>query len=265
MNQRISDLFLAAPTGDDQFRVEPAAGSGFLYGGLTMGIAATVAGATIDTGLVPKSLRTAFLRFGEWGPVDVGVEQVHDSRSFAGRRLRLTQGDRTIAVADVSFHRPDEGVDRQDAPRPDVPAPDDLDPAAALLGGLDPIELRPVRGVRPIGRATPARIHPYWCRVREDLGKDPVAHGAAMAFMSDYLVTSSPFDPGADEAAGLRSYTLEHTLWFHRPFAADRWLLFDAVPLTQSGGRFVSRGTVHDERGALVASFVQEGLIRPAA
>jgi acyl-CoA thioesterase II len=260
MSHRFSELLAFAPTADDRYRAEPAWGSGFLFGGLTMGVAITVAGATVDDALVPKSLRTAFLSFGEWGPMDVDVERVNTSRSFAGRRLRLRQGDRTVAVLDVTFHRPEEGVDRQRATAPQVPGPDDCEDLVVQLGGVRPIELRPVRATHghPIGR-----IHPFWSRVHGDLGNDPVAHAAGLAFMSDYMVVYSPFEPGSGEAAGLRSFTLEHSVWFHRPFAADRWLLFDAEPLTQSGGRFVTRGTVHDDDGALVASFVQEGFVRP--
>jgi acyl-CoA thioesterase II len=224
-----------------------------------MAIAVAVSSATVEPDLVPKSLRTAFLSTGEWGAMDVAVERVNTSRSFSGRRLRLEQNGRCLAVADVSFHRPEEGVDRSYSVPPPVPDPSVLGPGRNWSGGLDVMEVRPVA---PAGRALTGRLHPYWARIREDLGAGHMINGTALAFMSDFAVIFSPFDPSTQEAIGWRSLTLEHCLWFHRPFRASDWLLFDAGPLTQSGGRYVTRGTVHDQRGVLVASFVQEGVIR---
>ena len=191
--------------------------------------------------------------------MDVTVERVNTSRSFSGRRLQLEQDGRCLAVADVTFHRPEEGIDRSYAePRP-VPDATELEPGRGWSGGFDVMEVRPL--VPGDGRLT-GRLHPYWARIREDLGAGHMINGAALAFMSDFAVIYSPFDASIREAVGWRSLTLEHCLWFHRPFQASNWLLFDAGPLTQSGGRYVTRGTIHDERGVLVASFVQEGVIR---
>ena len=89
-------------------------------------------------------------------------------------------------------------------------------------------------------------------------------HAAAVAFVSDYLVIYTPFDPGSGSGESVLSRTLEHSLWFHRPVDANTWLLIDAVPVSVVDGHYASRGTVHDESGALVASFVQEGFVRPA-
>jgi acyl-CoA thioesterase II len=250
------------PRGEDRFRAGPSGRSGFLFGGLTMAIAAAVAGRTVEPDLVPKSMRTAFLSTGEWAAMDVAVERVNTSRSFSGRRLSLEQDGRCIAVADVTFHRPEEGSDRTYATVPTVPDAAELGPGRSWSGGLDVMEVRPVV---PVEGAMTGRLHPYWARIREDLGGDHLINGAALAFMSDFAVIFSPFDPSTREAVGWRSLTLEHCLWFHRPFSASRWLLFDAGPLTRSGGRYVTRGDIHDERGALVASFVQEGVIRRVA
>jgi acyl-CoA thioesterase II len=255
----LTALLPIAPRGEDRFRAGPVGTGAFLFGGLTMAIAVAVSARTVEPGLVPKSLRTAFLSTGEWGAMDVGVERVNTSRSFAGRRLQLEQDGRCLAVADATFHRPDEGVDRSYSVPPPAPDPETLGPGRGWSGGFDVMEVRPLV---PAGRALTGRLHPYWARIREDLGPGHMINGAALAFMSDFAVIFSPFDPSLREAIGWRSLTLEHCLWFHRPFQASSWLLFDAGPLTQSGGRYVSRGTVHDQRGVLVASFVQEGVIR---
>lgn len=261
MTDRFSELLELRPERPGSFIAGPDAGEGFLYGGLTMAVALAATAATVDRPLVPMSMRTAFLSFGTWGAMQAGVEPVHDSRSFANRRVLLQQAEgRRIAAADVTFHAPEEGPEKQYRPAPAVPPPESLGRFDTLTGGLDLMELRPVG---PVGAFPSGRIHPYWARVHEDQGDSPAANAAALAFMSDYMVIFSPFEPGHGEARMWRSFTLEHTIWFHAFVHAGEWLLFDAEPLGRAGGRYVTRGTVHDRRERLVASFVQEGFTRP--
>jgi acyl-CoA thioesterase II len=262
MTTRFDQLLTSHPLGDQRFQLEPV-GSGFLYGGLTMAMALAPASKTVDEGLVPMVLRCNFLSFGEWGPTQVTIEQVNSTRTFVILRCLLHQGDRLVAVADLTFHRPEAGRDVQHAAPPAVDAPAALASTSSAFGSegpVDPFEVRPVRSDAVKGAD---RFHPFWARTREAMPADPALHAAALAFMSDYRVIHSPFEPGTNDGNGLRSFTLEHTVWFHRPFDANCWMLFDCLPLTESGGRFVSRGTVHDEHGALLASLVQEGFIRP--
>jgi len=255
----LSALLSIAQLGEDRFRAGPEEHGGFLFGGFTMAVALAVAGRTVAPELVPKSLRTAFLSEGKWGAMEASTQQVNTSRSFSGRRVSIQQAGRTIAVADATFHRPEEGIDRSACVAPHVPSPSDLGSGRDWSYGLDAIEVRPLT---PVAGDMTGRLHPYWARIREDLDDGHLINGAALAFMSDFAVIFSPFDPSIREAVGWRSLTLEHCVWFHRPFRASRWLLFDASPLTQSGGRYVTRGTIFDEGGTLVASFVQEGLTR---
>lgn len=225
-----------------------------------MGIALRAAGSTVEDGLLPKSLRMSFVTFGRRTSLDASVEDVHTGRSFARRNVRILQEGRTVATAEATFHRPEEGVDLQLVRAPDIPAPAELQPVPGMLPEAHTIELKPVD---PSAHGA-GRIHPYWCRIDQNLGDAPLVQAAGLAFMSDYMVVHSPFEPGEGEAESMSSFTLEHCLWFHRPFRSDSWLLFDAVPLSRSEGRFLSRGTVFDHRGTLVASFVQEGLTRAA-
>jgi acyl-CoA thioesterase II len=262
VNSSLSALLPITSHGEDRFLAGPPSSGGFLFGGLTMAIATAVAGRTVEPDLVPMSLRTAFVSAGEWGPMDVAVERVNTSRTFSGRRLRLEQEGRCIAVADVTFHRPEEGTDRTYVAAGQVPDPTEMGSGRSWSGGLDVMEVRPLA---PVDGPMTGRLHPYWARIRENVGDDQLINGTALAFESDFAVIFSPFDPATHEAVGWRSLTLEHCLWFHRPFRASNWLLFDAGPLTQSGGRYVTRGTIHDQKGALVASFVQEGVTRRAA
>lgn len=227
-----------------------------------MAVGLSSAAATIQRPLVPMSMHTSFLAFGSWGSMQADVEAVHDGRSFANRRVVLAQQDRTIAAVDVAFHSAEEGPERQHRNAPDAPPAEILGRFETVTGGLDLMELRPVRPVAA-GPVPDGRLHPYWARVHEELGPSPQVNAAALAFLSDYFVIFSPFEPGSGEGRTWRNYTLEHSIWFHGFTRAGQWHLFDAEPLIRSGGRYVTRGTVHDERGRLVASFVQEGLSRP--
>ena len=263
MTVDFTDLITIDDLGADRFMAHPSGGPGFLFGGLTMAMALAGAVPTVDDEMVPLSLRCSFISFGTWGPTNIEVNRVNTSRFFAGRRLRLTQDTKLVAAVDIAFHRPQVGPESQDAPAPAIPGPDelfDVKPAFGAEQPMEPIEMRSPRRGPPTPRE---RIHPYWARARGSLAGVPGGHAAALTFMSDYLVTASPFEPGTSEGEGMNSHTLEHSLWIHRSFSAERWMLFDCMPLTQSAGRFVSRGTVHDEGGSLLASFVQEGLIRP--
>lgn len=259
---RFSDLVALTREEPGRFRALPP-GQRLLFGGMTVAIALRAAAATVGADWAPKSLRTAFLSAGRWGePVRVGAEAVNDSRAFAGRRLTVTQQGRVIAVADATFHRPEAGEDWQAADLPEVPGPEAGQSLETMLGGNDPVELCSLRPVRPDARAL---LHPYWARVREPLGEQAVLHACAAAFVSDYMVIMTPVSVTAAAEDEPQVRTLEHTVWFHRPIDANRWLLYQASPLSVAAGRFLTRGTVHQDSGALVASFVQEGFVRPAA
>ena len=111
MHQGFAELMIMQDSGGGRFNASPAVGQGFLFGGLTLGMTLTAAGATVEEGLVPMSLRCSFLSFGRWGQTDIDVEQLNTSRSFATRRLRLSQDDKLVAAGDATFHRPESGID----------------------------------------------------------------------------------------------------------------------------------------------------------
>ncbi|HEY2330380.1 MAG TPA: acyl-CoA thioesterase domain-containing protein [Acidimicrobiales bacterium] len=260
MTDRFTDLVVVAETGPDRFEVS-SAGSGFLFGGLTMAAALAAAARTVDPSLVPRSLHAAFHNGGLWGtPLAVGVERVNDSRSYASRRAVVTQRKVAVAVVETTFRRTRGGDDVLGPPAPPARPIEELEPERVTVP-------EPVLEVRLAGSPRAAgsdRVHPYWARFLEPLGDDQMLHAAALAFVSDYLVIYTPFPTGSGRGEGMISRTLEHSLWFHRPIDANRWLLIDADALSVVDGHYVSRGTVHDEDGLLVASFVQEGFVRAA-
>jgi acyl-CoA thioesterase-2 len=258
MTDRFSDLLPLEPAGDDRFVARPA-GTGFLFGGLSLAVILRAASRTVDGGKAPMSLRATFLAGGDWGgPHDLTVERVHESRAFAGRRVEMVTGGRVVVVADAVFHQPEEGADRQTVALPDVPPPAQVEPDPPRMP-VPVIEVRPVEA-RPT--AMIERLHPYWGRTLEALD-DPADRACALSFISDYMVIGTPFPPGSGTGDGLMPRTLEHSVWFHRPLRSSGWWLFSCDALSVAAGRYHSRGTVHAPEGDLVASFVQHGFIRP--
>ncbi|MGE0878310.1 MAG: acyl-CoA thioesterase [Acidimicrobiia bacterium] len=262
MADRLTDLLHIHSDDGTTVRIGPVDQHGpFLFGGLSTAMAIRVAAERIDDHLVPLSVRMNFVRAARWEPIDVTVYETNTTRAFAGRRLEFVQDGRVVIVADVTFHVPEEGVEIDHEPAVDMPRPDDL--KTIIAGGevqAYPMELKLLRGDPP---PTPQRVHPYWSRALNEIPDTPVWHAAALGFTSDYLVIHAPFEPGTDEGAALVSLTLEHSVTFHRPFRADGWLLFDALPVVRSGGRVYTTGSVHDEQLRRVASIVQTGFIRP--
>lgn len=121
------------------------------------------------------------------------------------------------------------------------------------FGGL--VDMRPQEG----GRGW--RPHPSWVRIFEELGDDPALHACALVFVSDMAVVRSARAPGSPNT-GWGGASLDHAVWFHRPLRVDEWLLFSAEPYTNYGARGLARGSFHTADGVLVASFVQECLLR---
>jgi acyl-CoA thioesterase-2 len=243
----------------ERFTVSPP-GEGFLFAGLSMAVGITTAQATVEDELVPKSIHSVFMRPGHWGP-ELHIDVVHenDSRNFAVRRVLVNQNGRTLAEQTVLLHRPEKGSDGTASPAPDIPDPNRL-PVAAHGLPWDVIELRPVH---PHGTETWELMHPYWARFGT-VTVDAKLSAPAVAFVSDYGMTYTPFPRGSTDGTKYLSQTLSHTIWFHRPWGTE-WLLLSARLRSTIGGRYLSEGEAHDENGFLVASFMQEGLLSSEA
>ena len=221
-----------------------------------MAVGIATAQATVEDDLVPKSLHSIFVRPGRWGP-ELNVDVIHenDSRNFAVRRVLVNQNGRTLAEQMVLLHRPEKGNDGLASPAPDVPDPSRLLVAAHGLP-WDVIELRPVH---PRGTETWELMHPYWARFG-NITVEAKLRAPAVAFVTDYGMTYTPFPRGSTDGTKFLSQTLSHTIWFHRQWRTE-WLLLSARLRSTIGGRYLSEGEAHDADGFLVASFVQEGLL----
>jgi acyl-CoA thioesterase-2 len=266
MTSRLSQLLVLRPVDPSEAAADTIhlaanpPGEGFLFGGLSMAIGLRAASLGADPGFSPKSLHALFLRPGNWGPtIDLEVVKVHDGRAFAIRRVTLAQNGRALVEVTATLHRPENGEDRQHTELPDLPAPESLEPDNPTLATPGVMDIRPIT---PIDRSVSETAHPYWARFPGLSADDPIERACAVTFVSDYMVIYTPFPKGSNEGAGHVSRTLSHSLFFHRTSATE-WLLLSSAPLSIGHGRFTSRGTVHDQRGGLVASFVQEGVVRP--
>lgn len=243
----------------DRFEAPPRGWGGTrLFGGQVAAQALAAAAATVEPGRLPHVLHASFLRAGRSArPVRYDVERTRDGRSFSTRRVVAAQ-DRVVFEMTTSFHVPEPGTDWH-PPAPIAPRPVDL-------ASLPPWPEAPSTGffeIRPVVPTTaPFSPPPYWIRSREPVGGDPVTRACVLAFVSDMGVVAAARPPGPNMATD--AVSLNHAVWFHRPFAADEWHLFSAGPTSSRSGLGLACGTFHHEDGTLVATIVQEALFRRA-
>jgi acyl-CoA thioesterase II len=249
-----------------------------IFGGQVIAQALRATMRTIE-GRLPHSLHASFLLPGDPSvPVCYAVERLRDGKSFSTRRLLARQKDNPIFTMTASFHAIESGLDHQ-VSMPDVPFPEDLpdesairqeafafipDPVRAYLTKERPIELRPVEYARYASRDPAEPKFHVWIRAAHTLPDDLALHQSLLAYASDLTLLDSAliahgrslFEPAIQAAS------LDHALWFHRPFRMDQWLLYAQDSPSTHAARGFSRGMIFTRDGHLVASVAQEGLIR---
>jgi acyl-CoA thioesterase II len=249
-----------------------------VFGGQVAAQALIAGVRTVDPAYRVHSLHSYFLRPGDTAvPIVYDVEQLRDGRSFATRRVVARQHGRPIFFLTANFQREEEGFEHQDV-MPDVAPPEE---------GLDFAELARSRGgaesdafvrewaaldVRYIGNSRrglaedpdhPAKAQ-LWIRVNGELSDDPVEHLATFTYASDMTLLGATLVPHGVNIStpGLQPASLDHAVWFHRPFRADEWWLYDQYSPSASGARGLALARVFTQDGRLVATVAQEGLIR---
>jgi acyl-CoA thioesterase II len=262
------------------FRGEsPANGWQRVFGGQVIGQALTAAARTVE-GRLAHSLHAYFLRPGDpKAPIIYEVDRIRDGESFATRRVCAIQHGQAIFTMGASFQREEEGFSHQ-IPMPDAPPPESLPTEAELKQKFmhllpeamrvfwekdRPIEIRPVDYSRIVApqKREPATQN-IWFRATAPLPDDVALHQCVLAYASDYTLLDTAliahgrvlFDPR------LMLASLDHSLWFHRPFRADEWMLYAQDSPSGEGARGFCRGSIFSRDGRLVASVAQEGLIR---
>jgi acyl-CoA thioesterase-2 len=248
-----------------------------VFGGQVAGQALVAAGRTVEPDRPVHSLHAYFLRPGDPNvPILYEVDRIRDGRSFTTRRVVAIQHGRAIFNMSASFHREEPGPDHQVA-IPHVPEPEGLPtlkerltPWKEYLGDWyerpRPIDTRYVTPF-PLERGeTPAEPHQQvWIRADGSLPDDPLLHACIVVYASDLTLLDTTAVPhtrsGWDQ--GLMMASLDHAMWFHRPFRADGWLLYDMESPTSNAGRGFAVGSIFTAAGDLAVSVAQEGLIRP--
>jgi len=257
-------------------------GTKYVFGGQVLGQALSAAQATMDSAGEPRaahSLHAYFLRAGDIEhPIVYNVDRTRDGGSFSVRRVTAIQHGQVIFFCAASFQQDEQGVEHQ-LSMPEVPRPEDLAPAPAIppdvlaklpikvqrwLDRQGPFEFR---HIYPRDELNPTKRPPFqqvWFRLSEKVGDAPELHRALLAYASDFqLLGTATFPHGISYyQPNVAMASLDHALWFHRPFRADDWLLYAIDSPTAQNARGLARGLIYDRNGALVASTVQEGMIR---
>ena len=257
-------------------------GWGAIFGGQVLGQALSAAAQTVPEDRHVHSLHAYFLRRGDVKrSIVYQVDRIRDGGSFTTRRVVAVQDGAAIFSLAASFQVDEEGFDHQDA-MPDVVGPDDLlserdlairqaeripPKLRAMATAERPIELRAVAPRNPLRPVPTEPRRQIWLRAIDRLPDDPALHRYLLAYASDFSFLTTSMDPhGASWLQPTMQVTsIDHAMWFHRPLRMDEWLLFDIESPSASGARGVVRGRFFDQQGRLVASAVQEGLIRRRA
>jgi len=252
-----------------------------VFGGQVIGQALVAACRTVDdlAKRPPHSLHAYFLLAGDPKvPIVYDVDRIRDGRSFTTRRVIAIQHGHAIFSMSVSFHIDEPGLSHQ-TPMPQVPKPDSLPDDAELRKAVlarmpeavrryyereRPIELRPVELDRYLGKPTPDGKSHVWIRAIERLPDQPAIHQCVLAYASDMMLLDAATIPHGRTLfePGIMAASLDHAMWFHRPFRADEWLLYAQDSPSATGARGFARGMIFAADGTLVASVAQEGMIR---
>jgi acyl-CoA thioesterase II len=248
-----------------------------VFGGHVAAQALVAGGRTVSHGRV-HSLHAYFLRPGDpQVPILYEVDRIHEGRSFSRRRVVALQHGEAIFTSACSFHEDEESVTHADV-MPDVPGPDAIAPLEAVGSGRTgrvPLNFLDGSGldVRYLGGPPWAREldapptgERMWLRTKGALPDETILHAAALTYASDLSLVGTILrrHQGVWANPNFRAASLDHSVWFHRPFRADEWLFYDQVSPIAFGARGLAQGRLFTEQGTLVASVAQEGLVRIA-
>jgi len=256
-------------------------GTKYVFGGQVLGQALSATQATLESERTAHSLHAYFLRAGDIEhPIIYSVDRTRDGGSFSVRRVTAIQHGQPIFFLAASFQKQEDGAEHQ-LSMPEVPKPEDIEPSPAVpervlaklptkvqrwLSRMGPFEFR---HVYPRDELNPPKRPPFqqvWFRLSERVGDAPELHRTLLAYASDFqLLGTATFPHGISYyQPNVQMASLDHALWFHRPFRADEWLLYSIDSPSAQGGRGLARGMIYDRDGRLVASTAQEGMIRVA-
>ncbi len=255
-------------------------GSPIVFGGQVLAQALQAAIHTTPADRWVHSLHAYFILAGDIDmPIVFQVDAIRDGGSFSTRRVKAIQNGEAIFLMSASFQLQQEGFDHH-INMPNVSPPEQLvswDELREKFGDIlpanikrfldipRPIEFRPVEIQNP---ALPGKSQPFrhiWMKAKGDMPADKRANQCVLAYASDYNLLTTALLPHGNEASfgNVKMASLDHAMWFHRDFRMDDWLLYAIDSPSASNARGFTRGNIFTREGKLVASVVQEGLIRP--
>ena len=247
------------------------------FGGQVMGQAIAAASMTVPADRPIHSMHGYFIRPGNAElSMTFEVDRLHNGRSFSTRRVQAYQNGEALMSLISSFQEQDPGLEHQTAlDLSSVPSPEELPSLNDTYGHLTsskraswllsrPFEFRYVESDIVLRVAEAVGTQRVWMRAREPFDAPPMMHAAALTFASDYLLLEPVIRQHgiAWATPGLRVASLDHAMWFHRPFRVDEWLLYELDSPTSQGGRGLAHGRFYDTAGNLVASVSQESMLR---
>lgn len=253
-------------------------GTNRVYGGQVLGQAIKAAQYTVGDRHV-HSLHAYFLRIGDHNaPIVYEVERNRDGKSFSSRRVVAIQHDQPIFTLSASFQVAESGFEYQQQ-MPEMPMPEQLENINTYIGKLverapdnfqhstSPLTSFELNPVEPIELENPSKKQPLrniWMRTTDKIPDDPALHHSLLAYISDFSLLSTNLLPHGIHAfePALQIASLDHAMWFHRDFRMDEWLLYTCEGISSSESRGLARGRFFNRDGILVASTMQEGLIR---
>lgn len=254
-------------------------GTGRIYGGQVLAQSLVAASRTVEADRPAHSLHGYFILPGDLEiPVVYFVDRLRDGGSFTTRRVTAIQHGRAIYNMSASFHRIEDGLEHQ-VEMPDVPPPEELQSELDMLrqmkeripAGLRPVltqdrplDIRPVEQVDPFDPEPRPPVRHLWVRATTPIGEPRLHHQAVLAYASDYGLLGAALQPHGVtfRRPNMMVASLDHAVWFHRPFDATKWLLYAVESPVTAGARGFARGTFFTREGVLVASVAQEGLVR---
>jgi len=251
-----------------------------LYGGQVLGQSVIAAYKSLPDDRSIHSFHSYFLLPGDANiPVVYDVETVRDGRSFSARRIRAIQNGRTIFYMTASFQKPEEGLSHQFSQMPDMPDPESVgkdiqfydDNIEKLSPRMKealpfhrPVDIRTIEGSKKFSSSKRDPVRKLWLKGTDAVSDDIDINQASLAYASDYdfLSTAVQAHGIAIQDKSLRLATIDHAMWFHHPFKFDDWLMYEMESPISGNGRALVQGKIYNKQGVLVASSVQEGLLR---
>ena len=257
-------------------------GSPHVFGGQLVAQAINAAHRTIPKNKFLHSLHSYFLEAGDISiPINYHVSEVRNGGNFSTRRVTASQHHKTIFILAASFHKKEEGFEHQMTLKSGIKQPEELlswDDILTQFGDFlpesmkyflsieRPIEFKPVRIPNPLAPENLPPNDQVWFRLKgEKQNLDLRTKQEILTYISDYNILNAAFNPNASEHnfGNTQTASLDHSMWFFRDFDFDDWMLFSAESPNAFGARGLSKGNIFTREGKLVASFAQEGLLRP--